>query len=73
MLRDKMCVVARGGGKPAAASYLYCTQRYPTPDHLFPSGIALFPRYYHITTFTRAEFNRYAARNKQEIYAMAQN
>jgi hypothetical protein len=73
MRRDKIRVVAGGGGKPTAASYLYCTQRYPTPDHLFPSGITLFPRYYHITVFTRAEFNRYATRNKQGIYAMAQN
>jgi hypothetical protein len=73
MRRDKICVVASGLGKPAAASYLYCAWRYPTPGHLFPSGTALFSRYYHIKAFSSAEFNRYADRNKQGIYAMAQN
>jgi hypothetical protein len=73
MRRDKIYVVASGLGKPAAASYLYCAWRHPTPGHLFPSGTALFSLYYQINTFSRAEFNRYAARNKQGIYAKAQN
>ena len=60
-------------GKSAAASYLYCAWRNPQPGYLFPSGTALFSRYYHINTFSRAEFNCYAARNKQGIYAVAQN
>jgi hypothetical protein len=66
MRRDKICVVASGDGKSAAAFYLYCAWRHPTQGHLLPSGTALFPRYYHINIFSRAKFNRLAARNKQE-------